>query len=78
MDPTTEYECVEELGLFGTYQFKEDSHYIGITPFLFQSLTGNDSPEFEAIKFKFAEDVLLHEMVHQFIIENDDWDANEE
>jgi len=77
-DPEPEIECVEELGFFGAYRFKDGTSFIGITSYLFQSLTGKDSPKFEAIKFKFAEDIILHEMVHQLIRESGAYDVNEE
>ena len=77
-DPEPEIDCVEELGLFGAYKFKDGVSFIGVTSYLFQSLTEKDSPEFKSIKFKFVEDILLHEIVHQFLEETGELDVNEQ
>jgi len=68
----------EESDWIGAYDHKDGISYIGISTSLFHSLTEQDSPEFEEIKFKFIEDILIHEMVHQLIEETGAYDVNEQ
>ncbi len=66
------------LRLFGTYQRTEtgDSK-IEITSHLFHSSTGTGGPLFNKFKHWIARDILLHEMVHQHLVEAGQMDANE-
>ena len=75
---TEEFEDIREVHPLGTYKLKDGVSYICISSYFFKSFTGREGPEFEAAKFKFAKDVLLHEMVHQLIEETGELDAIEE
>jgi hypothetical protein len=82
-DTTEEFEdfmevSLFEVSLFGAYKHKDGVSYICISSNFFKSFAGLSSPELEAVKFKFAKDVLLHEMVHQLIEETGEPDAIEE
>ena len=66
------------LRLFGTYKLIEiGESKIEITAHLFQPATGVGGPAFDKFKLWIAEDVLLHEMVHQHLVESGRMDVNE-
>jgi len=69
---------IENLGIAGTYQLtKTGESKIEISADLFQPSIGEGSPRFDKFKLWIAQDVLLHEMVHQFLGETRELDINE-
>jgi len=62
----------------GTYELTETGESkIKITSRLFQPVTGEGGPLFDKFKLWIAQDILLHEMVHQHLLETDQMDVNE-
>ena len=50
---------------------------IEISAHLFKPVTGEGGPLFDKFKLWIAKDILLHEMVHQHLVEADQIDVNE-